>query len=119
MSNQTQTNSDKIEKSLLKQQKEVEAEIKSLEQDDPVNSLGMAESSEPGTDSWVADTHGRVMAMKQSLKSLLERIKAQLAALKSGKYGKCSNCGNQIEPQRLVAMPTANLCINCSKKTKK
>ena len=119
MSNQTQTNSDKIEKSLLKQQKEVEAEIKSLEQDDPVNSLGMAESSEPGTDSWVADTHGRVMAMKQSLKSLLARIKAQLAALKSGKYGKCSNCGKQIEPQRLVAMPTANLCISCSKQIKK
>lgn len=119
MSNQTRQNSDKIEKSLLKQQQEVEAEIKSLEQDDPVNSLGMAESSEPGTDSWVADTHGRVMAMKESLKNLLSRIKNQLAALKSGKYGKCTSCGKPIEPERLKAMPTANLCISCSKKVKK
>lgn len=118
MSNPIQKNSDKIEKSLLKQQKEVEAEIKSLEQDDPVNSLGMAESSEPGTDSWVADTHGRVMAMKENLKNLLGRIKAQLAALKSGKYGKCTSCGKPIETQRLAAMPTANLCITCSKKAK-
>jgi RNA polymerase-binding transcription factor DksA len=119
MSSRTQPNSENIEKSLLKQQKEVEAEIKSLEQDDPVNSLGMAESSEPGTDSWVADTHGRVMAMKESLKNLLGRIKTQLAALKSGKYGKCVSCGNQIEAGRLSAMPTANLCIACSKKVKK
>ena len=116
MSNPTQVNSEKIEKSLLKQQKEVEEEIKSLEKDDPVNSLGMAESSEPGTDSWVADTHGRVMAVKHSLSTLLLRIKHSLAALKKGKYGKCSKCGKQIEPGRLAAMPTADLCISCSKK---
>lgn len=103
----------------MRQQKEVEEEIKSLEQDDPVNSLGMAESSEPGTDSWVADTHGRVMAVKQSLKNLSDRIKASLMALKTGSYGKCISCGNQIEPERLEAMPTANLCIACSKKVKK
>ena len=112
----TRTNFEKIKNALLRQQKEVENEIKSLEQDDPVNSLGMAESSEPGTDSWVADTHGRVMAVKQNLKDLLERIKSSLLALKSGKYGKCTNCGNPIEPQRLEAMPTATLCIACSKK---
>ncbi len=116
MSKPTRTNFEKTKNSLLKQQKEVEEEIKSLEQDDPVNSLNMAESSEPGTDSWVADTHGRVMAVKQSLKSLLEKIKLSLAALKSGQYGKCTNCGNPIESRRLEIMPTASLCIACSKK---
>jgi RNA polymerase-binding transcription factor DksA len=115
----TRTNFEKIKNALLRQQKEVEEEIKSLEQDDPVNSLGMAESSEPGTDSWVADTHGRVMAVKHSLKTLGDRIKSSLNALKKGSYGKCDNCGNQIEPARLEAMPTATLCIACSKKVKK
>ena len=112
----TRTNFEKIKNALLKQEKEMEAEIKSLEQDDPVNSLNMAESSEPGTDSWVADTHGRVMAMKQSLGDALKRIKNSLAALNTGKYGKCQNCGNPIESERLAAMPTATLCIACSKK---
>jgi RNA polymerase-binding transcription factor DksA len=79
----------------------------------------MAESSEPGTDSWVADTHGRVMAMKESLRQLSLKIKNSLNALKNGKYGYCTSCGKEIEPQRLSAIPTAVLCIACSKKVKK
>lgn len=110
---------DKIKKILLRHQKEVEREIKDLEKDDPVNSLDMAESSEPGTDSWVADTHSRVIALKHDLHSILKNIKKSLQALKSGKYGKCENCGNNIESARLVAMPTASLCIACSTKVKK
>ncbi len=110
---------DKFKNLLLKQQKEVEEEIKSLEKDDPVNSLDMAESSEPGTDSWMADTHGRVVAVKQTLQELLSKIKKSLLAMKSGKYGKCENCGKNIEPERLKAMPTATLCISCSKLKKR
>ncbi len=106
---------DKIKESLLKQQKEVEAELISIDKDDPVHSLDMAESSEPGTDSWVADTHGRVMAMKQNLQDALVRIKHSLSSLNSGKYGTCENCGKAIEEARIEAMPTANLCITCSK----
>lgn len=106
---------EKIKNLLLKQQKEVEEEIKSLEKDDPVNSLDMAESSEPGTDSWMADTHGRVVAVKQNLQQMLGRIKISLANLKTGKYGKCENCGKPIEEARLKAMPTATRCIACSK----
>lgn len=110
---------EKFKNLLLKQQKEVEEEIKSLEKDDPVNSLDMAESSEPGTDSWMADTHGRVVAVKQTLQELLSKIKKSLMAMKSGKYGKCENCGKPIEEERLKAMPTATLCISCSKLKKR
>lgn len=106
----------KVKDLLLKQQKKVEEEIASLDKDDPVNSLEIAESSEPGTDSWMADTHGRVVAVKGSLQEMLLKIKRALTNLKLGKYGKCENCGNLIETQRLDAMPTATLCISCSKK---
>lgn len=106
----------KIKESLLKQQKQVEEEIKLLDADDPVNSEAPAESSEPGTDSWVADTHTRTVAVKQTLKNALSKIKHALQSLSSGKYGKCENCGKKIEATRLEAMPTATLCISCSKK---
>ena len=109
-------NLNKIKDLLQKQQKQVEEEITSLDKDDPVNSLEIAESSEPGTDSWMADTHGRVVAIKQSLQDLLQKIKKALIALKTGKYGKCERCGSPIERQRLEAIPTATLCISCSKK---
>ena len=107
---------NKVKELLTKQQKQVEDEIELLDADDPVNSDGPAESSEPGTDSWVADTHTRTVAVKKNLQDLLVKIKNSLKSLASGSYGKCENCGNKIEEVRLKAMATANLCISCSKK---
>jgi hypothetical protein len=52
---------NKIKDLLTRQQKKVEEEIQLLDADDPVNSNDVAESSEPGTDSWVADTHTRTV----------------------------------------------------------
>lgn len=105
----------KVKDLLTKQQQKVEEEIKLLDEDDPVNSNEVAESSEPGTDSWVADTHTRTVAVKKTLQDMLSKIKHALSSLSSGKYGKCENCGKKIEAERLAAMPTANLCISCSK----
>lgn len=115
MLKQPQINIDKIKSVLLNQQKKVEQEIKSIEEDDPVIIRGgLAESSEPGNDSWMADVHGRAVAVKHSLSTLLDRTKKALNSIKSGKYGKCEKCGNSIEEKRLEAMPTATLCIACS-----
>lgn len=104
---------------LLNQQKKVEEEIKLLDEDDPVNSEAPAESSEPGTDSWVADTHTRTVAVKKTLQDALNKIKHAIQSVASGKYGKCENCGNKIESARLEVVPTATLCISCSKKPSK
>lgn len=111
---------EKIKNMLLKQQKIVEQDLKELEDDDPVLvNDGLAESSEPGTDSWLADTHSRVVAIKKSLVVMLNNTRKALANLKLGKYGRCEVCGKQIEPERLEALPTATLCIADSKKSSK
>lgn len=110
---------DKIKHVLLRQQKEVEADLKALEAEDPVMDLGLAESTEPGTDSWMADTHGRVVAMRQNLQGMLSNIKKSITNINSGKYGKCENCHKEIEPNRLSAVPSATLCLACSKRTVK
>lgn len=107
---------NKIKDLLTRQQKKVEEEIQLLDADDPVNSNDVAESSEPGTDSWVADTHTRTVAVKRTLQDMLSKIKHALKSVSSGRYGTCENCGKKIESVRLEAMPTANLCISCSKK---
>lgn len=107
---------NKIKDSLINHQKKVEDEIKLLDEDDPVNSQAPAESSEPGTDSWVADTHTRTVAIKKILQDTLIKIKHALQSVYSGKYGICENCGKKIEQVRLEAVPTATLCITCSKK---
>jgi DnaK suppressor protein len=119
MLNLPQKTFDRLKRVLLRQQKEIEKNLKSLEKDDPVSDNSLAESSEPGTDSWMADMHGRTEAIRQNLLSVLSKTKKSLANLRSGKYGKCENCGKPIEPQRLEAIPTATLCLSCSKKLAK
>ena len=39
-----------------------------------------------------------------------------LARIENGGYGTCVNCGAQIAPERLEAMPWATLCIDCKRK---
>lgn len=106
----------KIKNKLLTQQKVLEKNIKNIDASDPVKVMGLAETSEPGTDSWLADAHGRAEALRQNLLNLLQGTKQALLNLKKGSYGKCKKCGKEIELERLEAMPTATLCLSCSKK---
>lgn len=108
-------NLNKTKEVLLKKQKKVEEEIKTLDQEDPVLSDQTPESSEPGTDSWLADVHSRSQAAKISLMNMLKNIKKALNKINSGKYGKCEKCGKQIEEARLEVVPDASVCISCSK----
>lgn len=119
MLNLPRTTLIKAKRYLLRQQKHVEEQIKSIERDDPTSVMNnmIAESSEPGTDSWLADVHGRITTIKGDLMDLSSRIKKSLINMKHGTYGKCESCGKTIEPERLEAMPTATLCVACSKKT--
>jgi DnaK suppressor protein len=47
---------------------------------------------------------------------LLADIDAALGRIENGTYGTCVNCGAQIPPERLEAMPWATLCIECKRK---
>jgi DnaK suppressor protein len=47
---------------------------------------------------------------------LVRAVDEALARLDAGTYGVCVNCGAQIAPERLEAMPWATLCIDCKRK---
>ncbi len=107
-----------IKKRLIRQEKEVEKNLKEVEEDDPAKPPDLAESSEPGTDSYIADTHTKALILERQLKNAKTSIKDALLKIKNGTYGKCEKCGKQIEIGRLLAMPTARLCLTDSKKLK-
>lgn len=44
----------------------------------------------------------------------LEQIDAALARLDAGEYGVCRDCGQDIDPRRLAALPYALLCTECA-----
>ncbi len=41
-------------------------------------------------------------------------IDAALSRIEAGEYGVCADCGTDIDPKRLAALPFAMLCTECA-----
>lgn len=48
-----------------------------------------------------------------ALSRTLAAVDSALLALREGTYGTCRECGEQISPRRLQAIPWASHCIRC------
>lgn len=66
---------------------------------------GFADSSQ------VAAEQGEVRALTANLRSLLDDVERALAKLDDGTYGQCEECGEEIAPARLEAMPASRFCV--------
>lgn len=108
-----------IQKHLLRQQRQIEKNLREVSDDDPVKSPALAETSEPGMDSYIADTHTKSIVLERTLKTAKTSIKTALLKIKKGNYGKCERCEDQIGVGRLLVIPTAQYCVSCSQKTSK
>lgn len=108
-----------IKNLLIRQQKEVERNLKEVVEEDPAVSESLVEASEPGTDSYIADVHTKTIVLGSQLKKTSSSIKEALSKIKNGTYGKCEKCKKKIEVGRLMAMPTAQYCVSCTKKFSK
>lgn len=53
------------------------------------------------------------MTLEENLRQLLSDVRAALARVEAGTYGRCERCGADIAPERMEAVPTASLCIAC------
>ena len=55
-----------------------------------------------------------VMNLDAEGRSEINEINAALKRIDDGTYGICQNCGYEINPDRLDAIPQAALCIKCA-----
>ena len=46
-------------------------------------------------------------------RKLIKKINEMIAKIDAGEYGYCESCGVEIGLKRLLARPTASLCIDC------
>jgi DnaK suppressor protein len=58
----------------------------------------------------------QVLSIVDGLRQRLEDVVAALGRIEKGTYGKCTHCGNDIPQERLEAVPTAALCIDCKQR---
>lgn len=56
----------------------------------------------------------RNMLLVDQVKERLAEIDAALARVADGSYGRCLECGEPINPERLEVLPFATLCISCA-----
>lgn len=55
------------------------------------------------------------LALEQNLEGQLKAISKALGRIQDGTYGFCSNCGEAIPTERLLAYPAADTCVRCRK----
>lgn len=79
---------------------------------DPVSdSNGVA--SDQADDADAVENAERMNAITRNSQVLLSQVNAALTRIADGTYGTCINCGKEIAPRRLEALPYATLCIEC------
>ncbi len=49
----------------------------------------------------------------------LKKVRKSLQKIDDGTFGDCEDCGAKISPNRLLARPTADLCIHCKEAEEK
>ena len=57
---------------------------------------------------------GLVSCLKDRDRKMIQEIDATLRRIDEGTYGQCVSCEDEIGSQRIRALPTATLCIDCA-----
>ncbi|MFQ6002072.1 MAG: TraR/DksA C4-type zinc finger protein [Anaerolineae bacterium] len=104
-----------VKRDLLK--KRLEGERARLQEQ--IAQLTIGGQEHPGYGNHMADDASEVfeqaknLALRQTLERQLEQVEEALGRFEQGTYGCCLDCGKEIDPARLKALPSASLCIDC------
>lgn len=103
-----------VKNKLLAEKKALEFRISELRSQDPFSDQDrLIDNAASDQEANEEAGHDRVAALISTSEFRLSDIIASLVRLESGQYGHCTSCGQPIEHKRLVALPTATLCISC------
>ena len=87
----------------------------SLRADAEIDSLRSAER-DPEFEEGAQSEHEQftLARLSEAQRREVLQIDAALARIEAGEYGICRDCGNEIDPRRLTALPYAVLCTECA-----
>jgi DnaK suppressor protein len=77
---------------------------------------GLTYDSNFADSSQVTAERSEAEALVASLRETLDEVERAIGKLDEGTYGRCEECGRQIDPLRLDAKPAARYCIDCASK---
>ena len=106
-----------LETHLQAEKRRISAQIKDLSAQDPFHDTDrLTDNAASDTEASEETNHERYQAMVDELNNKLQEIESAISRIQDGSYGLCLSCHNLIDTDRLAAMPTATLCMDCQKK---
>lgn len=103
-----------IKKHLEEERAHVLQRIDELKKQDPFSdSERLNDNAASDTEAAEESDHDRFEALINELGGKKDALDAALRRIEDGSYGKCAHCGNLIDTDRLAAIPTATLCMQC------
>jgi len=115
-------NYEKYRKMLLEKRKRILGDVEQIEKQSLMNSQRDASGdlsdyslhmADVGSDAAERET---MLGLASAQQKMIEKIDRALERIEQGTYGICELCGCQIEPERLDALPEANICMKCMRK---
>ena len=118
------TDTDRFRQLLLEERHRVQGAIDYLHQENP-GSIEDETGEETSFDNHLGDTatvtfdRGLDYTLEENSEAVLTAIDGALDRIESGTYGVCQRCSKPIAPERLEALPYAELCIDCKREVER
>jgi DnaK suppressor protein len=106
----------KREKLRMRLEAERERLLTELSQTNVVDRKNLGYGNHMADDATEAFEQAKDLALRQNLERLLDQVDDALEKFEAGTYGLCEQCGREIDPARLKALPHATLCLSCQQR---
>jgi RNA polymerase-binding protein DksA len=105
---------EKFKKALQAERRRLERERHLNAEDETQRGSELSDYDNHPADA-ASETYERTknFALDENFKEIMERIDEALHKIEGGSYGQCDRCGEQIQVERLKAIPYATMCISC------
>ncbi len=118
MANLTKRDIARLQQRLRERQEElrryIDGALKEAQTDDAI--AAVAPVRDVGDESIAEVAASTNLTMLDREMSELRSIEAALERMREGTYGRCEDCGGEIERERLEAYPTATRCTECERR---
>ena len=101
-----------IQQQLLAKRNELESRVEKLQQDQQRRSGPL--SADSGERAQEVENDEVVDALFDETEHELNQVRRALIRMKQGEYTQCEACGEEIDHNRLKALPYTSLCIECT-----
>lgn len=104
---------DEMRKRLVDERASLTSQIDALEIENQNQQDDYGAGNHLADDASELFTRERNIALRNNTQDLIAQIDTALHRITTGDYGRCENCRKPINPERLEALPSATLCIEC------